>query len=129
MEGRLTSGIFRCCHTETEPGDHGFCLSQSHNTNLFPTSREWGSISSAPYHLRYPEPAIIFLVDKLSSYTTRSVTVSQATQILSYPVSELLGNVKQKTVSWYKRRLHPTTFESSEQENCTRVKGLCSVIC
>ena len=65
MEGRLISDIFRCCHTETEPGDHGFCLSQSHNTDLFPTSREWGSRSSAPYHLRYPEPAIIFLVDKL----------------------------------------------------------------
>ena len=27
---RLTSDNFTCCHTETERGDHDFCLSRSH---------------------------------------------------------------------------------------------------
>ena len=42
QDPRLTSHNFTCCHTETERGDHGFCLSQSHyidyDTHL--TSRE-----------------------------------------------------------------------------------------
>ena len=34
---------FTCRHTETERGDHDFCLSGSHYTDKDPTSREWGA--------------------------------------------------------------------------------------
>ena len=37
---RLTSDNFTCCHTETERGDHDFCLSRTHYTDTDPTSRE-----------------------------------------------------------------------------------------
>ena len=40
---RLTSDNFTCCHTETKRGDHDFCLSQSHYTDTYPTSREWAA--------------------------------------------------------------------------------------
>ena len=37
---RLTSDNFTCCHTRDRAGDHDFCLSRSHYTDIDPTSRE-----------------------------------------------------------------------------------------
>ena len=37
---RLKSDNCMCCHTDTERGDHDFCLSQSHYTDTDPNSRE-----------------------------------------------------------------------------------------
>ena len=33
----LTSNNFTCCHTETEWGDHDFCLGRAHYTDTDPT--------------------------------------------------------------------------------------------
>ena len=52
---RLTPDNFTCCHTETERGDHDFCLSPSHYTETAPTS--------CPLYCRYKTYSIFMYLD------------------------------------------------------------------
>ena len=52
---RLTSDNFTCCHTETERGDHDFCLSRLHYTYTDPTSRERAATAGIEPRTSSPE--------------------------------------------------------------------------
>ena len=69
---RQASDNFTCCHAETERGDHDFCLSPSHYTDINQTTRERAgqngdrtnvllTMSRALYRLSYiPLPFFFF---------------------------------------------------------------------
>ena len=58
---RLTDDNFVCCHNETERGDHDFCLSRSHYTDMDATSREWAA--RAGIELTAPSPGVVRSTD------------------------------------------------------------------
>ena len=80
---RQASDNFTCCHAETERGDHDFCLSPSHYTDINQTTRERAgqngdrtnvllTMSRALYRLSYiPLPFFFFFQGELEKHRKR----------------------------------------------------------
>ena len=63
---RLT--ILRAATYETEPGDHGFCLSRSHYTDTDPTSRERAATAGIEHGTSSLVVVIIMIITKKKKY-------------------------------------------------------------